>query len=140
MQRQILQAQTRRLDANSNNHISWKQREHLHFANQNSNKWLLMPTWTSHPKHINNTHTSKFQTNFRKQEDIRGGGGNYNLEVVNLAMNSFSTMRFLPQTLTFYAIPSSNILLILNYYSKKKVMQNEKLIIEHVNDKLQMYG
>jgi len=32
------------------------------------------------------------------------------------------------------------VLPILNNYSKRNILQNEKLIVEHVNDKLQMHG
>jgi hypothetical protein len=44
------------------------------------------------------------------------------------------------QVSTFCIVLNFAVLPILNNYSKRNVLQNEKLLVEHVNDKLQMHG
>ncbi len=39
------------------------------------------------------------------------------------------------QVLTFWIVSNYVVLLVLNNYSKKKVLQSEELLVEHVNDK-----
>jgi hypothetical protein len=39
------------------------------------------------------------------------------------------------QASTFWIVSNYVVLLILNNYSKRKVLQSEKLLVEHVNDK-----
>ncbi len=118
------------------NHRSWKQRAIKVFANQNSNTRLLLPTWTSHPKYLTNTHASKFPKNLKKQEKIwriqrkRQLGSWQPCHEVALSH----------QTLNFYTSSSSNVLPILNCYSKKKVLQSEELLAKHVNAKFHMHG
>jgi hypothetical protein len=43
------------------------------------------------------------------------------------------------QASTFCTISNFVVLPILNNYSKRKVLQNEELLVEHVNYKLQMH-
>jgi hypothetical protein len=65
----------------------------------------LLHAWKSHPKYLNNTHASIFQTNFRKQEEIqikipkkkKTKQNKKNMEVGSLAPKQLSTIRLLPQ-------------------------------------------
>ncbi len=47
---------------------------------------------------------------------------------------------FSHQTLIFYTSSSSNVLPILNCYSKKKVLQSEEHLAKHVNAKFHMHS
>ncbi len=101
------------------NHRSWQQRTIKIFANQNSNSQLFLPTWTSHPKYLNNTHASKFPKNLKKQKEMWRIQGKRQLG----SWQPCHEVVFSRQTLIFYTSSSSNVLPILNCYSKKKVLQ-----------------
>jgi hypothetical protein len=77
------------------NHRSWRQKAIKLFASQNSNSQLLLPTWTSHPKYLNNPHSSKFPKNLKKtRRDMKDTRKKTTWKLAAMPWSSFQPSNF----------------------------------------------
>jgi hypothetical protein len=94
-------------------------------------------SWIKIPNHFNNTQCpcyyplSKCQTSLKKPKKKGIKKDTKEKIACKLVAAEASTLCI---TLNFVVLP------ILNNCSKRKVLQSEKLLVEHANDKLQMHG
>jgi hypothetical protein len=101
---------------------------------------LFLASQIKIPNHFNNTQCPCYYPLSKNPNAKQILGIKKKISITKDTKEKIACKLLVAQVSTFCIILNYVVFPILNNYSKRNILQSEKLIAEHTNDKLQMHG